>query len=38
VHHAEWVAAQALVTAGDDASPALHMLVFPADAVELHNN
>jgi indole-3-acetate monooxygenase len=38
VHHAEWVAAHALVPAGEDVSPALHMLVFPADAVELHNN
>jgi alkylation response protein AidB-like acyl-CoA dehydrogenase len=39
VHHAEWVAAQALVmTSGGDALPALYMLVFPADSIELHDN
>jgi indole-3-acetate monooxygenase len=38
VHHAEWVAAQALVTAGEDVPPTLHMLVFPADAVQLYDN
>ena len=38
VHHAEWVAAQALMTVDDDAPPVLHMLVFPAAAVELHDN
>jgi len=38
VQHAEWIAAQALVTRDDDLSPALHMLVFPATAAELHDN
>jgi alkylation response protein AidB-like acyl-CoA dehydrogenase len=38
VHHAEWVAAHALVTSGDDGRHALHMLVFPAESVELHDN
>jgi len=38
VHHAEWVAVHALVMVDDDAPPILHMLVFPATAVELHDN
>jgi len=38
VHHAEWVAVHALVTVDDDAPPILHMLVFSATAVELHDN
>jgi alkylation response protein AidB-like acyl-CoA dehydrogenase len=38
VQHAEWVAAQALVTTGEDLPPALHMLIFPAAAVQLYDN
>ena len=37
VHHAEWIAAHAMVVDGD-APPRLHMLVFPASEIIIHDN
>ncbi len=38
VQHAEWVAVNALVAVDDDAPSVLHMLVFPAAELTLHDN
>jgi alkylation response protein AidB-like acyl-CoA dehydrogenase len=38
VQHAEWVAAHGLLREADDAAPVLHMFVFPASDIRLHDN
>jgi alkylation response protein AidB-like acyl-CoA dehydrogenase len=38
VHHAEWIAAHAMLRETPDAAPVLYMFVFPASEIVIHDN